>query len=47
MVISLISVSVNLCEILETSEEEQSRLERKEHAQAPEKRKCLGLVLGM
>lgn len=46
-VISLISLSINLCEILDTSEEEQSRLEKKEHAQAPEKRQCLGLVLGM
>ena len=44
--ISLISVSINLYDTLETSEKEQSRLKKKEQAQAPEDRRCMGLVLG-
>lgn len=44
--ISLISISINLYNTLEISEEEQSRLE-KEAPQAPKDRQCLGLALGM
>lgn len=44
--ISLISVSINLYNTLETSEEEQSRLEEEAH-QASKDRQCLGQMLGM
>lgn len=44
--ISLISVSINLHDTLETSEKEQSGPEKKEQTQAPEDRQCLGLVVG-
>lgn len=44
--ISLISVSINLHDTLETSEKEQSGPEKKEQTQALEDRQCLGLVVG-